>query len=143
MKIKTILFLPLLLLTAFVPILAQTDEEVEENPVILYSGTPKRYEIADITVKGDDQNVQTLKNLSGLVVGQRIAVPGPEISNAMKRLWRNGLFSNVRILATKISGDKIWLEIELSIGRNSRGGFHGLKRRNDLLEEKLKLVQFR
>lgn len=142
MKIKTILFLPLLLLTAFVPILAQTDEEVEENPVILYSGTPKRYEIADITVKGDDQNVQTLKNLSGLVVGQRIAVPGPEISNAMKRLWRNGLFSNVRILATKISGDKIWLEIEVvHRPKLKEAVFHGIKKGEMTeLEEKLKLV---
>ena len=70
---------------------AQTEDEFEQdNPVILYSGTPKRYEIADITVTGDDQNAKTLKNLSGLAVGQRLAVPGPEISNAMKRLWKNG-----------------------------------------------------
>jgi outer membrane protein insertion porin family len=102
MKIKTILFLPLLLLTAFVPILAQTDEEVEENPVILYSGTPKRYEIADITVKGDDQNVQTLKNLSGLVVGQRIAVPGPEISNAMKRHNEKKSWSGKHMIMIKV-----------------------------------------
>jgi len=122
---------------------AQTEDEFEqENPVILYSGTPKRYEIADITVTGDDQNAKTLKNLSGLAVGQRLAVPGPEISNAMKRLWKNGLFSNVRILAKKISGDKIWLEIEVvHRPKLKECVFHGIKKGEmNELEEKLKLV---
>ena len=55
----------LLLSVPFVLSNAQIGNETEqENPVILYSGTPKRYEIADITVKGDDQNAKTLKNLS-------------------------------------------------------------------------------
>ena len=141
---RRIKILTLLILSVpFSVSIAQTGNEVEqENPVILYSGTPKRYEIADITVTGDDQNAKTLKNLSGLSVGQRLAVPGPEISNAMKRLWKNGLFSNVRILATRISGDKIWLEIEVvHRPKLKECVFHGIKKGEvSELEEKLKLI---
>ena len=37
---------------------AQADDLMveQENPVILYSGTPKRYEIADISVTGIEEN---------------------------------------------------------------------------------------
>ena len=95
---------------------AQTyDTAVEqENPVILYSGTPKRYEIADITVTGiEENNHKTLLKMSGLSSGMRVAVPGSDITNAMKRLWATGLFANVQIKALKIAGDKIWLELAL------------------------------
>ena len=101
---------------------AQTeDESVQENPVILYSGSPKRYEIADIVVTGiEENNHKTLIKLSGLGVGQRVAVPGADITEAMKRLWQTGLFANVKIRALKISGDKIWLEFFIEQNRNWR-----------------------
>src|SRR5574344_2229080 len=90
-------------------------QNVEEKPVILYSGTPKRYEIAGITVSSSEMfDEKVLIGLSGLSVGQRISVPGTEITDAMKRFWKNGLFSNVRILASKIEGDKIYLELDLT-----------------------------
>ena len=79
-------------------------QSVDEAPVILYSGTPKKYEIADIVVTGvDNMDPSTLIGLSGLTVGQIITVPGDEISTAMKRLWKNGLFANVKIIATRCS----------------------------------------
>ena len=51
-----------------------TDET--EKPVILYSGTPKKYEIADIKVEGA-QNYEdyVIVGLSGLSKGQTITVP--------------------------------------------------------------------
>ena len=91
-----------------------TDET--EKPVILYSGTPKKYEIADIKVEGA-QNYEdyVIVGLSGLSKGQTITVPGDEITQACKRYWRHGLFSDVEITADKIEGDQIWLTIHLTM----------------------------
>ena len=77
-----------LLLFAAHPLAAQTDEPAgQDNPVILYSGTAPRYEIADIVITGiEENNHKTLLKLSGLSVGQRIAVPGQDVTDAMKRL---------------------------------------------------------
>ena len=58
---------------------ANTDED--SKPVILYSGTPKKYEIADIKVEGvKNYEDYVLIGLSGLSVGQTITVPGDEIT---------------------------------------------------------------
>ena len=71
---------------------ANTDED--SKPVILYSGTPKKYEIADIKVEGvKNYEDYVLIGLSGLSVGQTITVPGDEITGAIRRYWRHGLFS--------------------------------------------------
>ena len=77
--------------------------------------SPKEYEIADIEVKG----VQFLDNnalisLSGLRVGDKIKVPGDEITTAIKKLWKQGVVGSVSIYASKVEGDNIWLVIELT-----------------------------
>lgn len=85
------------------------------KPVILYSGSPKKYEIAEIKVEGvKNYEDYVLIGLSGLSVGQTITIPGEEITQACRRYWKHGLFSNVRITADKIEGDKIWLTIHLT-----------------------------
>ena len=55
-----------------------------------------------------------LVGFSGLSKGQEIQIPGDDITNALKRFWRQGLFSDVKILQTKIEGDSVWLEIKLT-----------------------------
>ena len=121
---------------------ANTDES--SKPVILYSGTPKKYEIADIKVEGvKNYEDYVLIGLSGLSVGQTISVPGDEITSAIKRYWRHGLFSNVQITAEKIEGNKIWLKISLTQRpRISEIRYHGVKKseRQDL-ETRLGLVK--
>ena len=121
---------------------ANTDED--SKPVILYSGTPKKYEIADIKVEGvKNYEDYVLIGISGLSVGQTITVPGDEITGAIKRYWRHGLFSNVQITAEKIEGNKIWLKISLTQRpRISEVRYHGVKKseRTDL-EGKLGMVK--
>lgn len=120
-----------LLVIGWQPVSAQTDEaEGQDNPVILYSGTSKRYEIADIVVSGiEENNHKTLIKLSGLSVGQRVSVPGQDITQAMKRLWATGLFANVKIRALKISGDKIWLEMFIEQNPKIKEVvFHGVRK---------------
>lgn len=52
--------------------------------------------------------------ISGLAVGQTITVPGDDITSAVKRYWRHGLFSDVKITADKIVDNKIYLSIQLT-----------------------------
>jgi len=115
--------------------LVEMDED-GPKPVILYSGTPKKYEIADIKVQGvDNYEDYVLIGLSGLAVGQTITVPGDEITGAIKRYWRHGLFSDAKITAEKIVDNKIYLKISLTQRpRISDIRYHGVKKseREDL-----------
>ena len=114
--------------------------EENNSPVILYSATPKKYEIGGIKVEGvKNYEDYVLIGLSGLSVGQTITVPGDDITNAVKRYWRHGLFSDVRIEAEKIVDNKIFLKIILSQRpRIADIRYQGIKKseRKDL-EEKL------
>ena len=57
-----------------------------EKPVILYSGTPKKYEIAEIKVEGvKNYEDYVLIGLSGLSVGQTITIPGEEVGTGRHR----------------------------------------------------------
>lgn len=49
-----------------------------------------------------------------MAVGQTITVPGDDITSAVKRYWRHGLFSDVKITADKIVDNKIYLSIQLT-----------------------------
>ena len=93
---------------------AQTPADTIFEPEIIYSPIPKKYEIAGITVTGiPSQDDYLIINHSGLAVGEKIEIPGDAITNATKRLWRQGLYSKVQINVTKTSGDQAWLEIAL------------------------------
>lgn len=128
------------------PVFAQEPSATNEenSPVILYSGTPKKYEIAGIEVTGiSNYEDYVLIGLSGLSVGQTITVPGDEITQAIKRYWRHGLFSNVSITASRIEGNKIYLNISLTQRpRISEINYTGIKKseREDL-EARLGLVK--
>ena len=120
---------------------AQNDQTKETVPDISYNN-PKRYKIADIKVTGiKNYDDFVLIGFSGLSVGDMVTIPGDEITTAVKRFWKHGLFSDVKILATKIEGDEIWLEIQLKQRpRISEVNYHGIKKgeREDL-EAKLGL----
>ncbi|MGM9798201.1 MAG: outer membrane protein assembly factor BamA [Parabacteroides sp.] len=117
-------------------------EAPAELPVISYSLTPKKYKIADIKVSGiKNYDDFVLIGFSGLSVGDEVSVPGDEITQAIKRFWKHGLFSDVKILASKIEGDQIWLDIQLKQRpRISEVHYSGIKKseREDL-EAKLGL----
>ena len=66
------------------------------NPDIVYSGTPKTYKLAGLTVTGiEGYEDYVLTGISGLTVGQELEVPGTAITDAVKRYWKHGLFSDV------------------------------------------------
>ena len=81
--------------------------------VISYSYV-REYQIAGITVSGVSYlDPNALIHLSGLSVGKRIKIPGDATANAIDNLWKQGLFEDIRLTATKIEGDRIYLNIDL------------------------------
>lgn len=116
------------------PLAAQTDLVADTaaapTPSIEYTMQRKTYEIAGISVTGADSYEDfVLIGFSGLAVGDKIEVPGDQITKSLKRFWKQGLFSDVKIKATKIEGNKIWLEIALKQRpRISDVAYNGLKK---------------
>lgn len=106
------------------------EEEVIEKPNIYYSSNPKKYEIGGISITGaKNYEDYVLIGFSGLTIGQQITVPGPDITNAVNRFWKHGLFSDVSITADKIVGNKIYLSIDLKQRpRISKINYSGLKK---------------
>jgi outer membrane protein insertion porin family len=89
-------------------------QEADSTNFSIYYSSPKKFVIGDVQVSGIkylDKSV--LIQLSGLKVGDEIVVPSETVTNAIKKLWQQGLFSDVKITATKIVGDKIWFDIYL------------------------------
>ncbi len=111
-------------------------------PEIYYS-YPRELKIAGITVEGiDNYENYVLIGLSGLSVGQIIRIPGSETSEAVKRFWRHGLFSDVKIIADKIEGNEIWLRFVLSPRpRISKINYNGMKKSEiEDLEPRLNMI---
>ena len=121
--------------------LLQPEQVMENLPEVEYSsGSRQSYEIMDITVSGADNYEDfVIIGFSGLAVGDRIEVPGPQITKSLKRFWKQGLFSDVKIKATKMEAGKVWLEIALTPRpRVSEIVYNGLKKNEkDDLEVKV------
>lgn len=118
------------------------EENSSSKPTIVYGQNPRRMPIGGITVEGvDNYEDYLLIGISGLSVGEYVAVPGDEITAAVKRYWKHGLFSNVRIEADKIQNDSIYLKIILSTRpRVSQVNINGVKKsERDDLEQKMGL----
>lgn len=145
MRKQLIYAFAVLLMSTIVSFHSHAQEEVVDtvvNPKVLFTGMPRTYEIAGISVNGaDNYDDYLIIGFAGLKVGERIDIPGAEITNASKRLWRQGLFSSVKITVEKIAGDKAWIAINLRTQpRISAVNYYGVKKseRKDL-EEKLQL----
>lgn len=99
-------------------------------PNIYYSQNPREYEIAGIKISGSSMYEDyVLVGFSGLTVGQKVKVPGDELTGALKRFWKQGFFSDVKVLASKIEGNKVWIEIVVQQRpRISKINYTGLKK---------------
>ena len=96
---------------------AQTAEgdNNDNKPVITYTANHPRYVLGGLTVdemKGYDNDY--LLNISGLNVGDTYEIPGPDISEAVRRYWNQKIFSNVEIVADSIVDGKAYLHIKLT-----------------------------
>lgn len=105
---------------------------------------PKDYYLGGMTVSGVkylDGNV--LLMLSGLTVGDKIKVPGDKISQAIRKLWEQGLFEDIRVSVTKVVEDQIFIDFYLKERpRLSKFQFNGIKKSDaDDIRQKIRLVK--
>ncbi len=114
------------------------------HPDITYAGTPRDVVIGGISVSGmEGYEDYMLTGISGLTVGQHIELPGTAITDAVKRYWNHGLFSDVQIAADSIVGDKVYLHIALKARpRVSQINYIGLKKSEKQdMEQKLGILK--
>ena len=105
---------------------------------------PTEYVIGGIEVEGVeylDKNVIIM--LSNLEIGERIKIPGDEITSAIRKLWEQGLFDNISIVASDIKANKIFLKIILhERPRLSKFSFEGIRKTEaDDIREKINLTR--
>ncbi len=106
--------------------------------------SPIEYEIGGVTVTGANFiEPSIIIMVSGLTVGDKILIPGDDISQAIKNLWKQGLFQNVTISISSIQNNIVFLDIELvERPRLSRFEFLGIRKsEREKLEETLSLVR--
>jgi len=123
---------------------------VSDDFEIVYAD-PKTYTISGIRVTGTEYlNHSLLINNSALSVGQVISIPGSEVSEAIRRLWKLGLFENIEIKIDDIKLNptdqfdrKVWLNINLvERPRVARVSFKGATQvEAEALQEKLDLIK--
>lgn len=83
----------------------------QQNPL----DTGIKYTIGEITVAGTQSfNELTVITFSGLKKGEEVYIPGERVSNVIKKLWDENLFSDVNIYVTNIDGNIVDLEINIT-----------------------------
>lgn len=86
---------------------------------------PTKHRIAGVRVEGAPEfDESAIILISGLTVGKEVTIPGEDISNAIKKLWEQELFSDVQILmdgSPKPNGD-VYLIIKVA-GRPTLSGY--------------------
>lgn len=105
--------------------------------------SPSTYLIAGVEIDSDRPvNSRLVISISGLTVGKKIEVPGPDVKRAIRNLWDQKLFSDVKILARKAEKEnEIYITIKLLTRPRLAGHFYpGLKKNQQRsLDEKLEL----
>lgn len=75
-------------------------------------GVPREYEIGGIVVTGCvTRDANAVKLFTDLQVGDKVMIPGEKISDAIRNIWKQKLFADVRIEAAEIRGGVIFLNI--------------------------------
>lgn len=143
---KLLLTLLLLVSCTLTPLRARAQEATDTvySPNVVYTTMPRTYEIADITVEGaPNYEPENILSWAGLKIGERLAIPGDDITAATKRLMRQGLFRQVRFSLVKTVGDKAWLLLSLEPQpRISQINYIGMKKgEREELQNRLNLMR--
>ena len=98
------LFSLVLLILINACVFAQSADSTKSNNQILGGDltldytNPKEYEIGNIRIEGADYfDHQAIKVIAGIRPGSKIKIPGIEITEAVKNLWKEGLFYSIEI----------------------------------------------
>ena len=105
---------------------------------------PKEYTIASVSVTCSEfTDKSVVRLLSGLQEGDKIQLPGDKIAEAIKALWKQGLFEDVKIYLVKTIGKEVFLNIAvIEKPRLTKFGFSNNVKKNDAdeIRGKLRLV---
>jgi outer membrane protein insertion porin family len=136
---RTILFVLSLIASIFVAPVLQA--QVELGTTIDYA-EPRKMKIAGITVMGAEYtDAQAILLFCGLKTGQEIMIPGDEIADALRKLWKNQLFSSIDIRLAEARGDDAFLVIVVKeLPKLGVFKFDGIKKGDaDNIREKMKI----
>lgn len=104
---------------------------------------PAEYTIEGISVSGSNNfDPDAVIAFTGLTQGDKIMIPGDRITNAIKNLWKQQLFSDIQIVVAEVRpGRKIFLNIVLGErARLSKYGLPGISKSDaEDLREKINL----
>jgi outer membrane protein insertion porin family len=121
----------------FLTLMSLSMNAQEKQEIIDYMSSDD-YIIGGLTVTGIKfLDTNALIGISGLSIGQEITIPGDAITTAVKKLWQQGLFSDVKIFQ-KVVSDTVFLNIFLQEQpRISSVKFNGLKKSetSDMVEK--------
>lgn len=115
--------------------------QVELGTTIDYA-EPRKMKIAGITVMGAEYtDAQAILLFCGLKTGQEIMIPGDEIADALRKLWKNQLFSSIDIRLAEARGDDAFLVIVVKeLPKLGVFKFDGIKKGDaDNIREKMKI----
>lgn len=104
------------------------------------------YEIAGIEVSGPPGarvDKTYISYISGFTIGDKVTMPGPRFASAIRKLWAEKVFSDVRIYVTRVQEGKIFLNIYVEEKpRLTKFTFRGIpKGQQDDLRDKIKLFK--
>lgn len=103
--------------------------EDEERFEVNYSEN-KEYVLGGINIIGaENYEDYVLIGFSGLTVGEKIKLPGKALTDVVKKFWKQGYFSDVKVYVNTIRNDSLWIDIKLdALPRVSAVNFYGLKK---------------
>jgi outer membrane protein insertion porin family len=90
----------------------------------------QKYILAEVSLTNKISfNDQTVVTFAGLEKGQEITIPGEEISSAIKKLGKLGLFDEISFYVNRIQNDSIYLDLEIKeLPKLSNVKFFGIKK---------------
>jgi len=125
----------------FLTLLSLSVNAQEKKGIIDFMSS-EDYIIGGLTVSGIRfLDTNALIGISGLRIGQEVTIPGDAVTMAVRKLWQQGLFSDVRISILKVVSDSVFLDIFLQERpRISAVRYNGLRKsETDDLAKKINL----
>jgi outer membrane protein insertion porin family len=120
--------------TTHPPIADTTHPGISVDPDLLSlstTKTAKEYTLAGVKISGTKfLDEALLVSISGLTVGDKVIIPGGDnFSKAINNLWKQNLFSDITIYFTRLVGNSIYVEINVTERpRLSNFYFKGVKK---------------
>ncbi len=101
----------------FSALLALTAAASAQVPTTPDTVVPATYEVLSVSVEGaaDESSQALVRSISGLRPGTRVQLPwDPQFGEAVRNLYSRGGYSDVSVEATEITGDGVFLTVEVT-----------------------------